>query len=200
MSLGLYDDAIVNKLKQWTQKTDVRIYGPQNVPSVFELQADDNNDNPLKLPIIAVRRNGGYRITNPNKQPLSYDGLTYEAVAKEDSNKSVQINAIPISIDYQIDVYTRYFNEADELIRNFVFNLVNYPKIVIYIPYNNIQIEHDSALLLSQDVMDNSDVPERLIRGQFTRLSLNVTITDAYLWDIRVRDNYTIDTNLKVEN
>ena len=177
MSLGLYDDAIVNKLKQWTQKTDVRIYGPQNVPSVFELQADDNNDNPLKLPIIAVRRNGGYRITNPNKQPLSYDGLTYEAVSNEDTNRSVQINAIPISIDYQIDVYT-----------------------VVYIPYNNIQIEHDSALLLSQDVLDNSDVPERLIRGQFTRLSLNVTITDAYLWDIRVRDNYIIDAELKVEN
>ena len=39
---------------------------------------------------------------------------------------------------------------------------------------------------------DNSEIPERLVQGQFTRLTLNLSIDDAYLWDFRVRDNYII--------
>ena len=45
---------------------------------------------------------------------------------------------------------------------------------------------------MSEDVEDNSSVPERLINGQFTRFTFNITIDDAYLWDTRIRDNYEI--------
>ena len=36
---------------------------------------------------------------------------------------SIPINVIPIQIGYQIDIYTKGIAEADEYIRNFVFNL-----------------------------------------------------------------------------
>ncbi len=39
---------------------------------------------------------------------------------------------------------------------------------------------------------DNSDIPERFVLGNFTRLSLGITIPDAYLWDIRVKDTVSI--------
>ena len=47
------------------------------------------------------------------------------------------------------------------------------------------------------NVDDNSDVPERLIPGQFTRLTFGLTVDDAYLFDIRIRDNYLIDADVK---
>lgn len=189
MSLSLYDAALIDKIKQWTNKVDLQIYGPNDIASVFQYNADVSNDKPIKLPLICIRRNGAYTIRNTNKQPLSYDGATFEATTE----KSIQLNAIPISIDYQIDVYTRYFVEADEFIRNFIFNIINFPKVTVEVPYNNMKILHDSTLTIAEEVADNSDIPERLVNGQFTRLSLKATIADAYLWDVRLRDNYTID-------
>lgn len=189
MSISLYDNAILEKIKSWTNKTSIHVYGTDEVGSVFGTLADESNDKPLKLPIITISHSGSaYDISVPNKQPLSYDGATLDASYE----KSLQLNAIPISIDYQLDVYTRYYKEADEIIRNLVFNLINFPKVTVEIPYNNQKILHDSAIALDGTVIDNSDVSLRLIRGQFTRLSLTFGLNDAYLWDVRVRDNYQL--------
>ena len=110
------------------------------------------------------------------------------------------MNAIPVSIQYQLDVYTRYFEEADEYMRNIVFNIINFPKLTIRIPYQDEQREHDANVRLLSEVEDNSDIPERLIPGQFTRLSLSLYIDDAYLWDVRTRNNLAIDFQLDVDN
>ena len=138
---------------------------------MFETLSDVNNDEPIKLPLISISRPGGFTVTNPNKQPLSFDGITKEASYE----KSLMINAIPIEISYQIDVYTRYQKEADEFVRNLIFNIINFPVVTIKIPYNNADIEHDSSLQLQGEIEDNSDVPERIVSGQFYTYTLNVS-------------------------
>lgn len=189
MAVYLYDEALVNKIKAWTQHTDIHVYGPGETSRLFETLSDVNNDEPIKLPLISISRPGGFTVTNPNKQPLSFDGITKEASYE----KSLMINAIPIEISYQIDVYTRYQKEADEFVRNLIFNIINFPVVTIKIPYNNADIEHDSSLQLQGEIEDNSDVPERIVSGQFYRYTLNVSLSDAYLWDIRVRDNVHVE-------
>lgn len=189
MAAYLYDEALVNKIKAWTQHTDIHVYGPGETSRLFETLSDVNNDEPIKLPLISISRPGGFTVTNPNKQPLSFDGITKEASYE----KSLMINAIPIEISYQIDVYTRYQKEADEFVRNLIFNIINFPVVTIKIPYNNADIEHDSSLQLQGEIEDNSDVPERIVSGQFYRYTLNVSLSDAYLWDIRVRDNVHVE-------
>lgn len=194
MSLALYDSALVDKVKNWMSKSDIQIYSPEDAKSIFELNADRTDDKPLKLPLICVTRATGYHVTIPTEQPLSYDGLTLEATA----DKSLQLNAIPISIQYQLEIYTRYFKDADELARNMIFNLVNFPKVTVAMKYNEEQFYHDSTITLNPEVVDGSAIPERMIKGQFTKLVLSLDINDAYLWDIRVRDNYTIDVDIQV--
>ena len=189
MAVYLYDEALINKIKGWTQNTNVHVYGPNETARLFETVADETNDEPVKLPLISISRPEGFVITNVNKQPLSFDGLTTEASYE----KSIMLNAIPISLAYQIDVYTRYQKEADEYVRNLIFNIINFPVLTIKIPYNKADIEHDSQLCLEGSVSDNSDVPERIVPGQFTRYTLNITIPDAYLWDVRVRDNVHVE-------
>lgn len=188
MATYLYDEALVNKLKMWTNSTDVHVYGPNETSRLFETIADTKNDAPIKLPIISVTRDKGFTINNPNKQPLSFDGLTLEASYE----KSVMLNAVPISLTYQIDVYTRYQKEADEFVRNLVFNFINFPVLTIKVPYNSADIELDSTIQLQGDVQDNSDVPERIVAGQFTRYTLTIAVKDAYLYDVRIRDNVHI--------
>lgn len=189
MSVGLYDKAFLDKLNNWTKDTKVTVTGPEETSRLFRMVADETNDKPIQLPLIALRRPGGFTVLNTGKRPLSFDGATLDA----NHDVASQLNAIPISIPYQLDVYTRYFNEADEYVRNLVFNIINYPKLDIVIPYNNENYVHHSNIRLQGEVDDNSDIPERLISGQFTRMSMKIDVDDAYLFDVRYRDVYSIE-------
>ena len=155
---------------------------------MFQTIADKTEDKPIQLPIICLSRRGGYSLSNPNKRVMSYDGIT------KDANDKVarQINAIPISIPYQIDVYARYLKEADSFMRDIVFNIINHPTFKVIIPYQGINLEHNANMVLSSDIEDNSDIPERLVTGQFYRMSLTFVVDDAYLWDIRDRGVVTM--------
>jgi hypothetical protein len=192
VGLYLYDEALVNKIKSWMPHTQSQVYGPDETRRMFEIIADESNDKPIKLPIICVKRGLGFNLNSTTKRPLSFDGFSVEASVK----KSMQLNAISITIPYQIDIYTRYMKEADEYARSIIFNIVNSPKVTVTIPYNNVELEHDSNLRLSHNIDDNSSIPERAVAGQFTRYTLNIEMDDAYLFDARIRENYTIEANI----
>ena len=100
---------------------------------------------------------------------------------------------IPIDIQYQFDIYTRFQKEADMYMRNLVFNIVNYPTLSIIVPYRDINFKHNANIRISSDVMDTSNNSLRAFNGQFTRLSITVNIDDAYLWDLRVANNLSIE-------
>lgn len=200
MSVYFYDEALLQKLKRWTEKSEIQIYSPEDTKQLFQVIADKTNDKPIQLPIICLRRNAGYEILNFNKQPLTYDGMSLESWNNIEYSKgivepgnTIQLNAIPISISYQLDVYTRYLKEADSYIRNFIFNIINYPTLQVVVPYNDLNFTHNANIRVSSTVSDNSDIPERLITGQFTRMSLDIDIDDAYLWDVKVRNNVIIN-------
>lgn len=188
MSVTIYDKALVAKIKKWTEKTNATILSPEDSTRLFEIISDENNDKPLQLPIIAISREGGYTINNTNKQPKTYGGMRLIA----DDETVAQLNVIPITLNYRIDVYCRYLNEADAYIREFIFNLINHPTIQIVVPYNGIDFPHNCTVYLNETVEDNSDIPERLIAGQFTRLSLRIYIDDAYLFDTSIKATKSI--------
>ena len=156
---------------------------------------DQNNDKPLTLPLIAISRDPTVEIISTTRKSLTYDGGHLDA----DEDTSKLLNAIPIKLSYQLDIYTRYFAEADEYARNFIFNLINYPQIDIEIPYNNSKITHNSTVLIEQRVTDNSDIKERLIQGQFSRLTLGLYIDDAYLFSVPFLKNWKIEYDDNIE-
>lgn len=188
MSIKLYDDALLEKLRNWTLDTKVFLTGVNESTRLFSVVADKTNDKPIQLPIIALSRPGGFTIEEKYKQPKSYNGVK----VSYNEQRSAKLNAIKISIPYQIDIYARYQEEADEYIRNIVFNIINYPVVKIEIPYHDLGIHHDSNIRLATDVEDNSDVPERLISDQFKRYTIGIVIDDAYLFDVKVKDNLRI--------
>ena len=189
MAIRYYDEALVEKIKSWVKDPNMKVLSPNDSTRLFQLKADLNNDKPLTLPFIAISRDSDIEIINTNKHALTYDGAHLEV----DEDKSKQLNAIPIKISYQLDIYTKYFAEADEYLRNFIFNLINYPRLSIEIPYNNSKITHNFTIQLDSTVSDNSDIPERLIAGQFTRMSLKFYIDDAYLFSVPFMKNWRIE-------
>lgn len=188
MSVQLYDEAFINKLKKWTKDTQVTILTPGETRNLFAQIADQNNDKAINLPIISLSRPGGFTLLQTGSRPLGYAGLTLDAT--RESVKSLR--AVPISIPYQIDVYTRYQEEADEYVRNLVYNIINYPRLDVNIPYYDESYIHHSNIKLLGDIEDTSDIPERLVSGQFTRMSMSLVVDDAYLFDIKYRKSKVI--------
>lgn len=193
MSASLYDTALLNKLKNWVKDESMTLTGPDETRRLFTYDLDHNNDKPIQLPLIALRREPTIQILEINKKPMTFDGWR----KNNDGNKSDQLNAIPINIMYQIDIYTRYKQEAEEYVRDFVFNIINYPKLSIEIPYNNARLIHDSNIRLDPNISDNSDIPERLVAGQFTRYTISIYIDDAYFFDYRIKDTKKIEATVE---
>ena len=77
--------------------------------------------------------------------------------------------------------------QADEYVRNFVFNIINYPRIIISIPYNNSNLSYTSFMSIQSTIADNSDIEERLVPGQFSRFTISVALNDAYLFSYNRR-------------
>ena len=195
MATRYYDEAVTEKIKRWVKDEKMTVLKPSESTRLFQLIADEKNDQKLKLPLIAISRDGGFEIINTQKKSLTYDGGHIAANVE----KSQVLNGIPIKLNYQLDIYCRYFAEADEYVRNFIFNLINYPTVHIEIPYNDAKIIHDSTIILESGVADNSDIKERLISGQFTRMTIRFTIDDGYLFSVPFMDNWNVEYSDEVK-
>lgn len=187
MALRYYDDVLAVKLKNWIpDNSNIRVLGPESTKQLFETQADDTNDKPLELPLITLSRNTDIELLSTTKQPRSYDGLVIE----KNESTTMQLNVIPVKLNYQLDIYTKTYEQGDEYLRNFLFKLINNPTIVIEIPYNDAHILHRANIKVLPNVADTSSIAERIFPGQFTRWTIQFEIQDAFLFSVPYRKNW----------
>lgn len=184
MSIGLYDKALTDKITKWVVDPNLVILGPDESEQLFRWKSDTTNDRPIELPLISIRRDSDITVNITAKRTMSYQGKTFLS----DGTSSDHLNGIPITLGYQIDIYTRYREEGDEYLRNFVYNIVNHPKMTVNIPYNDSNKQQDSFISLEGTISDTSDIPERLIVGQFTRYTIPIKVIDAYLFSYNFKD------------
>lgn len=189
MGVGLYDEALVAKIKRWVKDPCVQILKPDETTRLFEILADKNKDRTLTLPLISISRDRNIEILNTQKQIKTFQGFNQ-------SNKEtikMPANVIPINIGYQIDIYTKGMEEADEYLRNFIFNFINYPRIYIDIPYNNLHVSHSVDIALEPSISDNSDVKEHLFADEFVRFTIKISLVGAYLFSLPTGNMATWD-------
>ena len=185
MAVRFYDEAVYNKIQKWIKDPNMVILKPNESSRLFQIQNDKNNDKPLTLPLISLARDPNIGMSVTTKRALTYEGL----VIGNNEKSSVQLDAIPIELNYQLDIYTRRFDEGDEYLRNFVFNMVNHPTLKILIPYNGAEIEHICYIRVLPTLSDNSDIPEKVFPDEFTRWTIQFTINDAFLFSLPVKEN-----------
>lgn len=197
MAIRFYDEAIAAKINSWLPKSKdrtIQLLKPDEVKKLFTVEASENNDKPIGLPLVALSRSTTIDIMHTTMQPMSFDGLMLDS----DGINTLQLDAIPINLSYQLDIYTRRYDEGDELLREFIFKIVNNPQVVIELPYNNQHFKHVATLQLQSQVEDTSDISERLFSGQFTRWTLRFDVDSAYLFSIPYVPNVHIETALQV--
>jgi hypothetical protein len=127
--------------------------------------ADDSKDKNVKLPFITLSRNNDIELLLNVKSPRSYDGLKL----KQTEDETVQMNVIPVKLQYQMDIYTKTYKESDEYLRQYLFKLINNPLIKLQIPYNGQDIKQTANIRVLSTISDTSSIPQHLFQGQFTR-------------------------------
>lgn len=197
MAIRYYDEAIANKINSWLPKSKnrkIQVLKPDEVKRLFSIEADERNDKPIQLPLIAISRETQIDVMHPTKRAMSFDGM----MLKSDGKHTLQLDAVPISLTYQLDIYTRHFDEGDELLRELIFKIINNPQLTITLPYNNQNLIQVCAMKMQGQVEDTSSISERLFSGQFTRWTLRLDIDGAYLYSIPYVDNVKVEYELEV--
>lgn len=183
MAISYYDEAVTQKIKGWlADNSKLRVLAPDETTRLFQLAAEDSNDKPLKLPLIAISRNKDIEIESAIKQNKSFDGLV---IAKDKTTaETVHLNVIPVKTTYQLDLYTKKRIEADEYVRQYLFKLINNPQIIIDIPYNGYLVRHTANLRVLNTVSDTSDIPNHVFPGQFYKWTIQLELQDGFLFSI----------------
>lgn len=197
MAIRYYDEALANKINSWLPKSKnrkIQVLKPDEVKRLFVIEADERNDKPIQLPLIAISRETQIDVMHPTKRAMSFDGM----MLKSDGKHTLQLDAIPISLTYQVDIYTRHFDEGDELLRELIFKIINNPQLTVTLPYNNQNLIQVCAMKMQGRVEDTSSISERLFSGQFTRWTMRIDIDGAYLYSIPYVDNVKVDYELEV--
>lgn len=198
MAIRYYDDAIAEKINSWLPKKSnqkIQVLKPDETKRLFMIEADSNDDKPLQLPLLALSRDTSVGLLQKTMVPMSFDGLRLVS----DGKHTLKLNAIPISLSYQLDIYTRRYDEGDELLREMVFKLINNPQIIIELPYNDQKLKQVATLDMQDQIEDTSAINERLFPGQFTRWTLRFDVVGAYLYSIPYKDNVSIEYGLEVK-
>lgn len=189
MAISYYDEAITQKIKGWlADSSKLRVLSPDESSRLLQLHAEDSNDEPLKLPLIAISRNKDIEIESAIKQNKSFDGLVIGKDAT--NNTTIHLNVIPVKTTYQLDIYTKKRIEADEYVRQYLFKLINNPQIIIEIPYNNYIVRHTANLRVLDTVSDTSDIPTHVFPGQFYKWTIQLELQDGFLFSIPNRRNW----------
>ena len=189
MAINYYDEAVTAKIKAWlADSSKLRVLSPDETNRLIQMQAEDSNDAPLTLPMLAISRNKDIEIESAIKQNKSFDGLIIGADTT--SNTTVHMNVIPIKTTYQLDIYTKKRIEADEYIRQYLFKLINNPQIIIEIPYNNCTIRHTANLRVLSTVSDTSDISTHIFPGQFYKWTIQLELHDGFLFSIPRKQNW----------
>lgn len=191
MAISYYDEAVTQKIKGWlADNSQLRVLSPDESNRLIQTIADETNDKPLKLPLIAISRNKDIEIESAIKQNKSFDGLIIDQDTQ--NNTTVHLNVIPIKTTYQIDIYTKKRVEVDEYVRQYLFKLINNPQIIIEIPYNNYIVRHTANLRVLNTISDTSDIPTHIFSGQFYKWTIQLELQDGFLFSIPRKKGWKI--------
>lgn len=189
----LYDTALLNRLKRWFNNPNITISG--DTKALFTSQADINENDSFPFPLVAVTRADTIGLLETNKKPKSFRSQKFDLVS--DKTQINVLNAIPINLAYQIDIYTRHRLENDNILRELVFKIINNPSLEIEIP-NSGEKTHRFNMRLRDTIIDNSDIPEHLIRGEYFRTTLEIFIDDAHLFEYKGKDVWMLETDIEL--
>lgn len=190
VSVYAYDRAIVEDFRARFRTQPVEGNTVNNTvqitptDDVFNIYGQMNKDQVI-MPFISLQRldwqlnldRQGYQTFIGDKVVIreGTDGLPTE----------IRAQVIPITINYQLSVWSEDRITNDALIRELLFYYHLRPSLLVYVGHG-LNIKHKFNIYFNSGIEDNSDLANHKNNGQCFRQDLTFYTDDAYLW----RANY----------
>lgn len=202
MSVYAYDEAVVQDLRRIFSDGRIHIIPPEDA---FDLIGTLQKDN-IRFPLITLAR-PGWLLSDNKPQHMIFEGLPdkitdskievpeHRTDGFDSSFKVIRLQAIPIRINYQVDIWTESRLENDNIMRELIWYYTLHPTLKVKIVYDDIERLHNFNLFFDADVEDNSDIVSHKEKGRFFRQTISMYTDDAYLWKTFSRLPNYIDPN-----
>lgn len=203
MSLSAYDKALESKLKivfpnVINSSEDSALFNSAERYSNIPKKESDKSKATIALPMISF-----WRVENPPNIYGSMEGnfpLVNKGLLLRDKDNYIQ--SIPISIQYQVSIWSDRRQEVDDIYREFLMYILH-DEPYLRVKVDKFNITEDFTLLLV-DSSTNIDTSSFIDGGRMYRQDIILEIDNAKLWytgsevnrvkDIEVRF-YTDDSN-----
>lgn len=183
----LYDDAIVEDLRTRINDERVTITPYENLINSLAKSEEDE----IKLPIISIERTG-WSISDARPHAMKFTGDISRI--EKNPTKVVNVYAMPIRINYILDVWTKRRLDNDNIMRELIFYYSVNPTLQIKVPYGLEEIRNFNVFFGS-DIEDNSNIPEHKNIGEYVRQTIPFYVDDAYLWRSDYRGPTYVDAD-----
>lgn len=182
MSIYLYEEAIVNKMREITGDERIIITPSDNIYNVIPRIQNDE----LKLPLIHIIRNN-WKIANNKPYGMKMNGHINNDFPMYNNSSNIvdgkihRLHTIPINFSHTFEVWTRTRQENDEIIRELIWFFSTMGEFTVHVPYG-LNIDHVFTLELLPDVVDNTEIISQKNTGELFLQAILTNCSDAYLW------------------
>jgi len=173
MSVYLYEEALVERLRNVIHDDRVHIISP-DLTSSFLAQFDSDKNH---YPAITLTRTNVNIVPELKNLPLMIRGDT--STIKDGLIQKARM--IPMKIEWSLNIYAVDRYTCDEIVRELVFYFITQPKFYVKIPYN-LDIEQEFDVILSNDITDNTDLNDFDNKGELFRNTLNIWTDNAHFF------------------
>lgn len=197
VSVYAYDRAIVEDFRARFRNTKNNEVNPNvqigSSDRMFSILGQLDNDHVI-LPFISLQRLD-WQLNLDRQGYQTFIGDKIFTRVNED-NRKIQVRAqvIPITINYQLSVYSKDRVTNDALIREILFYYHLRPSLLVYVGHG-LNIAHKFNIYFNSGIEDNSDIANHENRGTYFRQDLSFYVSDAYLWRANYQNVVKIDAN-----
>lgn len=209
VSVYAYDRALVSDLRaRFSQSPvkdsevnkNVQIGSPD---LMYNIIGQLSEDEPV-LPFVSLQRlNWQLNLDRQGYQTFVGDRV-YTRLGPDNKPIEVRARVIPITINWQLSVWTKDRITNDALVRELLWYYHLRPSLLVYVQHG-INIAHKFNIYFNSGIEDNSDIANQLNNGTYFRQDLSLYSDDTYLWKANYQNkvevaphlyfNYGVDNN-----
>lgn len=212
VSVYAYDRALVSDLRARFSKSpikdsevnkNVQIGSPD---LMYNIIGQLSEDEPV-LPFVSLQRlNWQLNLDRQGYQTFVGDKV-YTRLGPDNKPIEVRARVIPITINWQLSVWTKDRITNDALVRELLWYYHLRPSLLVYVQHG-INIAHKFNIYFNSGIEDNSDIANQLNNGTYFRQDLSLYSDDTYLWKANYQNkveiaphlyfNYGLDNNTQL--
>ena len=194
-----YDKSLVEDLRARFSSSPVDSQVNKNVQigpasQMFNIIGSLEEDNVI-MPFISLERlDWQLNLDRQGFQTFVGDEV-YVRLDSENKPVEVRAQAIPITINYRLSVWSKDRITNDALCREILFYYHLRPSLMVYVGHG-INMAHKFNIYFNSGIEDNSDIANHISGGTYFRQDMTLYTDDAYLWRANWQNKVEIAPNL----